>query len=132
MNGDAMIGAMIGAIREICGGRRTEAGSDDETGARRDTLREQEPGNAGVNAELMGEDLPFARCPSAPDVERPKEAYAPTNYVACQGTNGRGFSWINPDGLFMICVTSYPEYSSVRRRTSAKTNARKFPTVAKL
>ena len=61
-----------------------------------------EPGNTGVNVDVMKLDLPFSRCPSDLADERPKEAYAPTNYVACQGTNGRGFDWLKPDGLFMI------------------------------
>ena len=62
----------------------------------------REPGNTGVNVNVMKVDLPFARCPSDTAVDRPRDAYAPTNYVACQGTNGRGFDWLKPDGLFMI------------------------------
>ncbi|MBN2296196.1 MAG: DUF1559 domain-containing protein [Pirellulales bacterium] len=63
---------------------------------------EREPGNSGANVLVMGTDLPFVHCPSARDVERPKANYAPTNYVACQGVSGRGFSWFKPEGLFMI------------------------------
>ncbi len=63
---------------------------------------EQERGYEGTNAQLIGEDLSFARCPSDSNYKRPKPDFAPTNYVACQGVNGRGFSWLKPEGLFII------------------------------
>lgn len=63
----------------------------------------QEPGDGGVHATLIGRHLPLARCPSDSNEVRPKPEFAPTNYVACQGINGHGYTWPR--------VQIYPQYS---------------------
>ncbi|QDT22891.1 DUF1559 domain-containing protein [Gimesia chilikensis] len=45
------------------------------------------PGNGGSNAALRKTKLPSVRCPSDSS-RQPNSGYAPTNYLACRGTEG--------------------------------------------
>lgn len=64
------------------------------------------------NAQVIGFELAIARCPSDGFVDRDEIQFAPTNYVACNGTLGIGMpdqtergpnrEKLGPDGMFLI------------------------------
>jgi len=80
----------------------------------------------GINLGVAGVALNVVACPSDDNVDRDEPNFAPTNYVACNGTSGQGLPWrvgrVNGknrpiDGLFV-----YVKRRSIREVTDGTSN----------
>ncbi len=87
------------------------------------TIDDGAGGNPGRrNGEIARIPIKVSICPSDNDVDRTEVDFAPTNYVACNGTSGQGFPWRTPlygppDGLF-----KYIKQTRIREITDGTSN----------